>query len=88
MGKEAAAIRDTLNILLELAREEHDNCPAGESSWCYYQKQVALCLMDKSLPTPYTRSPYLTANEYKRAREVFDVPRILWLYHPRKDPEF
>ena len=72
-GKEAAAIRDALNILLEHTREVHDNCPAGESTWCYYQKQVAICLKEKSLPTPYTRSPYLTANEYKRAREVFDL---------------
>ena len=72
-GKEAAAIRDALNILLEHTREEHDNCPAGESSWCYYQKQVAICLKDNSSPAPHTRSPYLTVNEYKRAREVFDL---------------
>ena len=72
-GKEAAAIRDALKILLEHTREVYDNCPAGESTWCYYQKQVAICLKDKSLPAPYTRSPYLTANEHKRAIEVFDL---------------
>ena len=60
-GKEAAAIRDALNILLEHTREEHDNCPAGESSSCYYQKQVARCFKDDFLPA------------HQRAREVFDL---------------
>ena len=72
-GKEAADIRDALNVLLEHTREHHNNCPAGESSWCYYQKQVAHCFKDDSLPAPYTRSPYLTPIEYQRAREVFDL---------------
>ena len=72
-GKEAADIRDALNVLLEHTREQHNNCPAGESSWCYYQKQVARCIKDDSLPAPCTRSPYLAPNEYQRAREVFDL---------------
>ena len=29
--------------------------------------------MDDSLPAPYKRSPYLTPQEHKRAREVFDL---------------
>ena len=56
-GKEAAEIRDALNILLEHTREQHDNCPAGEFSWCYFQKQVARCFEDASLAAPYTRTP-------------------------------
>ena len=72
-GKEAEVIRDALNILLDHTREEHNNCPTGESSWCYYQKQVPLCSMDDSLPAPYKRSPYLSPTEHKRAREVFDI---------------
>ena len=72
-GKEAAEIRDALNILQEHTIEQHNNCPAGEFSWCYYQKQVARCFEDASLSAPYTRTPYLTPNEYQRAREVFDL---------------
>ena len=72
-GKEASDIRDALNVLLEHTREQHNNCPAGESSWCYHQKQVARCIKEDSLPAPYTRSPYSAPNEYKRAREVFDL---------------
>ena len=72
-GKEAVAIRDALNILLEHTREKHEDCPAGEFSWCYFQKQLALCLNDDTLQAPYPRSTYLVADEYKRAREVFDL---------------
>ena len=72
-GKEAEVIMDALNNLLEHTREQHNTCPPGESSWCYYKKQIARCLKDDSLPAPYTRSPYLSANEYQRAREVFDL---------------
>ena len=72
-GKSPSAIRDALNILLDHTRELHDNCPGGESSWCYFRKQEARYLDDNSLPAPYTRSPYLTPNEFKGAREVFCV---------------
>ena len=71
--KEAATIRNALNVLLEHTREEHHNCPTGESSWCYHQKQAAACTKDSSLPAPYTRSSYLTPIEYQRARQVFDT---------------
>ena len=47
-GKEAADIRDALNVLLEHTREQHNNCPAGESSWCYYQKR--LLVVSRTIP--------------------------------------
>ena len=72
-GKEAADIRDALNVLLEHTRERHSNCPVSESSWCYYQKQIARRVKDDSLPAPTVRSPYLAPDEHQRAREVFDL---------------
>ena len=69
---EAATIRKALKVLLEHSREDH-NCPTGESSWCYHQKQAAACTKDSSLPAPYTKSPYLTPIEHQRARQVCDT---------------
>ena len=72
-GKEAVDNRDALNVLLGHTRKQHNNCPPGESSWCYYPYPVARCIKDDSLPAPYIRSPYLAPNEYQRARDVFDL---------------
>ena len=72
-GQSASDIRDGLQILLKHTKEQHDLCPCGEQSWCYYQKQVAVNEADKSYPIPKAREAYLSPKEYERAEEVFKV---------------
>ena len=72
-GQSATEIRDGLQVLLSHTKEVHDRCPAGENSWCYFQKKVALYEIDSGNAPPTTREPYLSPTEFGRAVEVFKV---------------
>ena len=43
-GETALEIHDALQLLLRHTEEKHDSCPPGPTSWCYYQKLVAIHL--------------------------------------------
>ena len=72
-GQSASEIHNGLQVLLKHTKEAHDNCPAGDGSWCYYQKKVAVYQSDSGNPPPTTREPYLSPAEFARAVEVFQV---------------
>ena len=71
-GKSAAEIHAGLQVLLSHTKEDHDGCPPGESSWCYYQKRMNAHLTEGS-PAPATREPYLYPGEFAGTVDVFKV---------------
>ena len=72
-GKSAAEIQDALQVLLSHTKEKQDHCPPGDSSRCYFQKQMAHYIIDGGPTPPSSREPYLTPAEFARAVEVFKV---------------
>ena len=60
-------------MLLSHTKEVHDDCPPGDSSWCYFQKRIAQYETEGGLTPPTTRQPYLSPAEFARTVEVFKV---------------
>ena len=72
-GKSASDIHQGLQVLLSHTKEVHDDCPPGDSSWCYFQKKIAQYEIEGGLTPPTTRQPYLSPAEFARTVEVFKV---------------
>ena len=66
-GQSASEIHNGLQVLLKHTKEAHDNCPAGDGSWCYYLKKVALFQSDSRNSPPTTREPYLFQPSFRAA---------------------
>ena len=71
-GKSASEIHEGLQVLLSHTKEVHDDCPPGDSSWCYFQKRIAQYEIEGGLTPPTTRQPISPA-EFARTVEVFKV---------------
>ena len=61
--KTAIDIQKALYTLLDYLVEKHESCPFSKSSWCYFQKTLALSVEDSSIPPPNLRRYYLNVNE-------------------------
>ena len=72
-GKYASEIHDGLQVLMAHTKEEHDQGPPGQTSWCYFQKRLAKYDIDGGAAPPTTREPHLSPAEYARALDVFTV---------------
>ena len=48
-GKSSSEIHAAFQVLLSHTKEIHDNCPPGDSSWCYYKKKRALYAIDRTV---------------------------------------
>ena len=72
-GKSASDIHQGLQVLLSHTKEVHDDCPPGDSSWCYFQKRITQYEIEGGLTPPTTRQTYLSPAEFARTVEVFKV---------------
>ena len=69
--KTAIDIQKALYPLLDHLVEKHESCPFSKSSWCYFQKTLALSVEDSSITPPGLRLPYLNGDELSRLQDVF-----------------
>ena len=67
----AIDIRKALYTLLDHLVEKHESCPFSKSSWCYFQKTLALSVEDSSITPPKLRLSYLNGDELSRLQDVF-----------------
>ena len=72
-GRSPSEIHLAHLTLLEHLIEKHDYCPFSLDSWCYFQRTPAQNAEDPLIANPSLRQPYLTAPEYSRAKETFNI---------------
>ena len=71
VGKTAKEMSGSLWRMFDHISENHETCPPGENSYCFFQKRLAKHIQDPSILAPKQRKCYFNGQDIEKIKEEF-----------------